>query len=236
MGDLARVYGGSTSSVSSSFHIYDAWLLTPPRQCTHKMRISTHSFPFGGRPLASIGISSLKIMTYPCTLALAPFIPTPPLLRKPLKTPPYAPQTIASFSLPALQATLGYMYVLTRSRPTVARAPSRESGITSAPAIHEGTIVPSVRVGFKDAQNEGGGIDQTRRLFCHDPVYGSMHSGQGIVVGEFGRVLVEGGGWWKCPELCGHPRPAGLEICHPRVGYGTSMGRDSPRRSSHLTD
>jgi len=31
-------------------------------------------------------------------------------------------------------------------------------------------------------------------------------------------------------------RPAGLEARRPRVGYGTSMGPDSPRRSSHLTD
>jgi len=84
------------------------------------------------------------------------------------------------------------VYTLARSQPTAARAPSRELGTSPAPDIHEGTIVLSVRVGFTDAPIK------TRRLFCDGPPYGSMHSGQGDVVGEFVRVLV-GGGWWKCP-------------------------------------
>ena len=108
--------------------------------------------------LSSIITESLKIMTYPCTFTLSPFIPTPPSA-SPTKLP-YAPQTIASFSLPVLQATLGYVYVLTRSQPAAARAPSRESGIPSAPDIHEDTIVLSVRVRDSDAQNEDEGIDQ----------------------------------------------------------------------------
>ena len=111
--------------------------------------------------LPSIGIASLKIMTYPCTLPPAPLHShpnSPP--HAPLKLRPYAPQTIASFSLPALQAGLGYVYILARSQPTAARAPSRGSGIPFAPDIHEGIIVLSVRVGFTDAQQEGEVIDQ----------------------------------------------------------------------------
>ena len=77
---------------------------------------------------------------------------------------------------------------------------------------------------------------KTRRLFCDGPPYGSMYFAQGDVVGEFARVLVEGGGWWKCRGLFSPPRPAGLATCCPRVEYGTSTTCDSPRGCSHLTD
>jgi len=109
----------------------------------------------------SIGIASLKIMTYSCTLTLAllhSHSNSPP--QAPLELPPYAPQTIAPFSLPALRAGLGYVYALGRSRPTAARAPPRELDTHSAPDRHEGTIVRSIRVGFIDAQQEGEVIDQ----------------------------------------------------------------------------
>jgi hypothetical protein len=111
--------------------------------------------------LPSIGTASLKLITYPCTLnpvTQHPLPNSPP--HTPLKLPSYPPQTIASFSLPALQAGLGYVYILARSQPTAARAPSSESGIPFAPDIHEGIIVLSVRVGFTDAQQEGVVIDQ----------------------------------------------------------------------------
>ena len=115
----------------------------------------------GALLLPSIGTASLKIITYPCTLAPAPLHPnstsSPPT---PQKIPAYPPQAIASFTLPALQAGLGYVYILARSQPTAARAPSHESGIPFAPDIHEGIIVLSVRVGFTDAQQEGAVIDQ----------------------------------------------------------------------------
>lgn len=111
--------------------------------------------------LPSIGTASLKIITYPCTLTQAPLHPNPNSSpQTPLKIPAYPPLAIASFSLPALQAGLGYVYILARSQPTAARAPSHESGIPFAPDIHEGIIVLSVRVGFTNAQQEGAVIDQ----------------------------------------------------------------------------
>jgi len=100
-------------------------------------------------------------MIYPCTITPAPlhsYSNSPP--QAPLKLPPYAPQIIAPFSLPALRAGLGYVYTLSRSQPTAARAPSRELDTPSAPDIHEDTIVLSVRVGFTDAQQEGEVIDR----------------------------------------------------------------------------
>ena len=79
--------------------------------------------------------------------------------------------------------------------PRVARAPSRELGTLSAPGIHEGSIVLSVRVRLTDARHEGEVIDQDSTVtFCDGPPYGSMHSGQGDAVGEFVRLLVEGEG------------------------------------------
>jgi len=110
--------------------------------------------------LPSIGTASLKIITYSCTLTPAALPQPSSSPQAALKVPPYPPQKIASFSLPALQAGLGYVYILARSQPTAARAPSRESGIPFTPDIHEGIIVLSVRVGFTDAQQEGEVIDQ----------------------------------------------------------------------------
>jgi len=83
--------------------------------------------------------------------------------------PPYTPQTIASFSLTALQADLGYVYTLTRSRPMAVRAPSREFGIPFAPDIYESIIILGILVGFTDAQQEGEVLIRTRRLFCDGP-------------------------------------------------------------------
>lgn len=86
------------------------------------------------------------------------------------------------------------MYVLTRSRPTAAGAPSRELGISSAPEIHEGTIVLSVRVCDPDAQNEGEGIDQDSTIILQRPSIWKYAFRARVLVGEFGRALVEG--WW----------------------------------------
>jgi len=94
--------------------------------------------------LPSMGIASLKTTTYPCTLTPAPLHSrsnSPPQAR--LTPRSNAPQTIAPFSLPALRASLGYVYTLARSQPTATR-----------------TIVLSVRVGFTDSQQEGEVIDQ----------------------------------------------------------------------------
>lgn len=148
--------------------------------------------------LPSIGIASLKIITYPCSLTPAPLHPNSNSSspQVPLKIPPYPPQAIASFSLPALQAGLGYVYILARSQPTAARAPSRESGIPFAPNIHEGIIVLSVRVGFTDTQQEGAVIDQDstiilRRSTIWNYVFQARGRGWGVgaSAGGGGRVM-----------------------------------------------
>jgi len=116
-----------------------------PRQCLHKTRVST-PLPFGERPACPFNRHYL-----PLHLHFHPN-PSPQTL---LKLRPYAPQTIPSFSLPVLQAGLGYVYILAHSQPTAARARSRGSGIPLAPDIHEGISVLGVHVGFTDAQKEG---------------------------------------------------------------------------------
>jgi len=52
------------------------------------------------------------------------------------------------------------VYTLARLQSTAARAQSCESGILFAPDIHEGIIISSILVGFTDAQQEGGVVDQ----------------------------------------------------------------------------
>ena len=81
--------------------------------------------------------------------------------------PPYALQMIASFSLTALHADLGYVYMLTSSRPTVVHAPSCEFGIPFALDIYESIIILSILVNFTDAQQEGKVLIRT--LFCNGP-------------------------------------------------------------------
>jgi len=46
------------------------------------------------------------------------------------------------------------------------------------PDIHEGIIILSIRVGSTHSK-KAGLLIKTRRLFCHGPLYGSMHMGQG---------------------------------------------------------
>ena len=153
-----------------------------------------------------MGIVSFNTTTYPCTLHS--HSNSPP--QAPLKLRPNAPQTIAPFSLPTLRAGLRYVYTLTRSQPTAARAPSREMGTLSSPNIQEGTIVLSVRVGFMDLQQEGEVIDQDstgilRRSTIRKYVFRARGRGWGVCTSTSG-----GGGWWKCRGLCGPPQPAGL--------------------------
>ena len=109
------------------------------------MRFSIHSSSFR-RPLSSLQWALHHSRQRP---TLAPSH-QPPLNSHSNSTPqarltphPNAPQTIAPFSLPALQASLVYVYTLARSQPTATR-----------------TIVLSVRVGFTDSQQAGGVIDQ----------------------------------------------------------------------------
>jgi len=112
-------------------------------------------------------------MTYPHTITLS--FPPKSSSVSPAIIPPCAPQTIAPFSLPALQAGLGHVYILARSQPTAARAPSRESDISFAPDIREGITVLSVCVPHSKKARLSIKI---RRLFCNDAAYGSLHSGQ----------------------------------------------------------
>lgn len=147
--------------------------------------------------LPSIGTASLKIITYPCTLTSTSYHshPNSPSHGS-IKLPSYPLHTIASFSLPALQAGLGYVYILARSQPTAARAPSGESSIPFAPDIHEGIIVLSVRVGFTDAQQEGEVVDQDstiilRRSTIWKHAFRARGRGWGIstCTGGMGRVM-----------------------------------------------
>jgi len=129
---------------------------------------------------------------HPRTSPLHPHPNSPP--QAPLKLPPYAPQTIAPFSLPALRAGLGNVYTLTRLQRRTVRAPSRESGTPSAPDTYEGTIVLSVRVGFMETQQEGEDIDQNSTVILGRSTIRKYASGQGDMVGEFVRVLLKGDG------------------------------------------
>ena len=81
------------------------------------------------------------------------------------------------------------MYIRSCSQPTAARAPSRELGISFA------MRAPPFRAsasGSRTYSKKARLSIKTRQLFCDGPLYGSMHSGQGDVVGAFVRVLVEG--------------------------------------------
>jgi len=151
----------------------------PPRQCPHKVRFSD-SFLFlckGALLVSSIGIVSRKILTYTCTLtpALLHSHPNPPP-QTPLKLRPYAPQTIASSSLLALQPGLGYVYILARSQPTAVSTPSRGSGIPFAPDIHKGITVLGVHVGFTDAQQDGDYFATVHHMgVCKGTWFGSLY-------------------------------------------------------------
>ena len=76
------------------------------------------------------------------------------------------------------------MCTLARSRPTAARAPSRESGILFVPDIHESIIILRILVGFTGAQQEGGFIDQDSTIILRRSSNGSIHSGQGTRLGS----------------------------------------------------
>ena len=148
-----------------------------------------------GAFLPSIGIASLKIMTYPCTLTPVPLHScshSPP--QGPLKLRPNAPQTIAPLRLPALRAGLGYVYTLARSQPRAARAPSRELGTPSVPDIHEGIIVLNVRVGFMDAQQEGEVTDRDSTVIL-----------QRSTIRKY-TFQTRGGGWGVCTSTSGGGR------------------------------
>jgi len=84
--NLELAYGGSTSSALSSCHIYDAGLLTPPRQCTHKTRFSIIPLPFGGRPPPCNWYCITQDNDPPLHHPLHSHPNTPP--RAPLKLPP----------------------------------------------------------------------------------------------------------------------------------------------------
>jgi len=110
--------------------------------------------------LPSMGIASLKTTTYPGTLTPAPVHShSNSPLQAPLKLCPNAPQTITPFSLPTLQAGLGYVYTLAHSQPMVTQVPSCELGTLSVPNMQGGTIILSICVRFTDAQQEGKVID-----------------------------------------------------------------------------
>jgi len=202
------------------------------------MRFSIHSSSF--RPPPSFnGYDTAQDNDLPLHPHTSPpFIPIPNPPQAQLKLHPYAPQIIAPFSLPALRVNLGYVYTLPVRGPQplgrrlVKRVPRPRQTYVRAPSFW--ASVSGSRMHSKKARLS----IKTRRLFCDSPPYGSIHSGQGDVVGEFVQVLVEGGGWWNSPGLCGPPRPAGLRTCpcRPRVEYGTSTGSDLPRGSSHLTE
>ena len=115
------------------------------------------------------------------------------------------------------------MYIPARSQPTAACAPSRESCIPFAPDVREGTIVRSVRVKFTDAQQEVEVIDQDSTIICDGPPHGVCILGKDVV-GEFVRVLIEGGAWWKCPGLCGHQKDAIPALGTGRPGVLTPDG------------
>ena len=67
----------------------------------------------------------------------------------------------------------------------------RELDTPSVRDIHKGTIVPSVRVEFTGAQQEGEVINQDSTVILRRSTYGRIHTGQRDVVGE----LYEH--WWR---------------------------------------
>jgi len=174
---LELAYGGPTSRAFSSCHKYDARLLTPPRQSTHKMRFSTHPSSFGERP---------PPFNRFCTTSQ-------PSSASPTNTPLYAPQTIASFSLPVLQVGLGHVYTLARSQPTAARAPSRDR----VSCLHQTYMrVSSHRASSSASQTysrKAGLLIKIRRLFATVLYMEVRIVGKGRGWGVV-RVLVEGEG------------------------------------------
>jgi len=160
MGDLGRAYGGSTSSVLSSCRKYNARLITPPRQCTHKRRISTHSFSFRRAPSPPF---NRHCITQDSDLSLNPhtsppsFPPQPPP-QAPLKLPPTHRKQLRPSPNTRCKQPCGMCTSLpVRSLQLVARRLTNR--ISRPPDIHEGTIVLSVRLGFTGAHNEGEVID-----------------------------------------------------------------------------
>jgi len=75
--------------------------------------------------------------------------------------------------------------------PRGRRAVSR-IGYPVAPDIHEGTIILSILVGFTDAQQEGGVIDQDSTIILRRSSVWKYAFWERDVVEEFVRVLVEG--------------------------------------------
>ena len=216
-GDLKLAYGGFTSSVFSSYHISGDRLLTPPRQCMHKTRFSTHPSSLGGRPPPFNRHCATQILTYPCTLTPAPLHshPNPPP-QAPLKLRPYAPQTLTPFSLPTLQAGLGHVYTLARSQLTLTRRLGNRVSLLRQTYMRVSPYSASAS-GSRTHSKKATLSIKTRRLFCNDAAYGSMHSGQGDVgcgvctsASGGGRVVEVSWALWS-------PRPAGLETCRPRV-------------------
>jgi len=146
-----------------------------------------------GALLPSIGIAPLKIRTYPCTLTPAPLHSHP---NRPPQAPPNTPPLRTANNRVLLPTrTASRSGVCVHPCPFAAHGGSRAVSRIGYPICTRHTWLSAYSASASGSRTHSKKATlsiKTRRLLCNDAAYGCMHSGQGDVVMEFVRVLVEG--------------------------------------------